>query len=189
MMFTMVMAAAAGAMPPASIATTLMRLAEAPGTSYRSYAAPDAWLLHEGIQPATVVLASRAGPPARSWWPARTVTSCDGGLALATGTFRDADAPAKGFITIWERQGDRQWRWIFDGRTAERPTGEPVAVTAACGRLPAAQPDPLWQASGESGDGTLRWRLGRGDAEGRHHFIAEYLTKAGWKVFAEVTVS
>ena len=196
MILLSLLAVALGAAKPPAIGHALMQLAgegQPPGT-YAGAMAPEAWLLDPDVEPAQVVLARRTdAAPQRSWWPARTVTSCDGGLAVSTGTVAAAGTPAHRFVTVWERQTDRQWRWVFDTPLAEDAAGarpKPnVDLTAACGRVKAVEPDASWAVSGESGDGTLRWRVLRVGEEGdRHRLVAEYLTKAGWTVFEDATV-
>ena len=48
-------------------------------TAFRQFAASDAQMLLDGPQPAAPFLKDRKDPPsAVMWWPARTITSCDG---------------------------------------------------------------------------------------------------------------
>ena len=137
-------------------------------TAFRAFAAPDAIMLLDGPKPAAPFLAGRKDPrQALMWWPARTVTSCDGTLALSTGPYRTPDGASGGrYITLWRHSADG-WRWIYDGGTDEknRPAADQVSATRgkACRKpkWPLMEPDAL--AGGHSDDDSLRWRLDKAD--------------------------
>lgn len=123
--------------------------------------------------PAPVVahryLAGRAEPKHPiQWWPAHSYVSCDGRIAVNTGPWT---VPARGtsgyFTTIWVRQPDGAWKWIYDGGDQTGridPAGDrPRTRKAACrGRagdvLGDPEPAAQQQAAGRSADGTLQWR-------------------------------
>jgi hypothetical protein len=154
-------------------------------TAFREFAAPDAQMLIDGPQPALPFLKDKKDPPvAVMWWPAHTVTSCDGSLAFSTGPWRRKGGQAMGrYFTIW-RHDANGWRWIYDGGAEDRsatPAGDKVAaVRAACGRGasgPMAIMRPL--IGGTSGDGSLRWGLSRREQDG-YELVITYRLGAGW---------
>ena len=174
----------------------LMLLARQHGqwSAFRAYMAPEAWLLDPDVQQAALVLDRRPEQPqSRLWWPARSVTSCDGGLALSTGPYRGPGGKGGRFFTVWERQPSRDWRWVFDGTIEESeigPAGDTVSATVAlCGKPVPAPPDETSEASGASADGTLRWALVHAADRDRHRLVVSYLTAEGWKTFEDATVS
>ena len=157
-------------------------------TAFRAFAAPDAIMLMPGIVEARLFLARRKDPPVSvMWWPARTVTACDGSLALSTGPFRTADGREAGrFITLWQRQPDGTWQWIYDGGAATPVAlpagGDRVAATRAACRKPSGAPLPAAKAGRTSRDGTLRWRLDPGTTPTRHRLRVEYSNGRRWRV-------
>ena len=155
-------------------------------TAFREFAAPDAQMLLDGPQPAAPFLKDRADPPvAVMWWPAHTVTSCDGKLAFSTGPWRRKGGQTTGrYFTIWRYREDG-WRWIYDGGAEDHsPTlagDKPAAVRASCLRGVSAPAVPADQAiGGSSEDGSLRWSLRPQDKE---HFqlAVTYRSGRGWK--------
>jgi ketosteroid isomerase-like protein len=161
-------------------------------TAFRAYAAPDANMLVGTLQPAAAFLADRADPPsAVMWWPARTYTSCDGTLAFSTGPYRGAAKEQGQFFTIWARQPDGGWKWVYDGggpvRTAV-PAGEAVrAVRAGC-RVPKEQPAMITSGiTGASADGTLRWSVSRVGPK-LHRVRVLFVRNGRWEVAQDTRV-
>ncbi|QJU56903.1 hypothetical protein HL653_03030 [Sphingomonas sp. AP4-R1] len=147
-------------------------------TAFRRFMAPGALILVDGPVDAARFLAPLKDPRvALMWWPARTVTSCDGSLALSTGPWRSAKANGR-FITIWQRQPDGQWKWIYDGGGADDPGGSTAGdITFAtrglkCRRLPAPPAAPGALAGGASPDGSLRWSVARDGTSYRMRVLA-----------------
>lgn len=136
-------------------------------TAFRAFAAPGALILADGPVDAAKFLAPLKDPKvALMWWPARTVTSCDGSLALSTGPWRSAKAHGQ-FLTVWQRQPDGAWKWIYDGGGADAPGGSRAGDSVDATRPKNCRP-PRWKAmepdvevGGASRDDSLRWRLDR----------------------------
>ncbi|MGH6706852.1 MAG: hypothetical protein ACREB1_08605, partial [Sphingomicrobium sp.] len=71
------------------------------------------------------------------------------------------------FTTVWQRQADDSWKWIYDAgdelRTARAEGGDIAQQVAACPKLPVAPvpqrevPADVKYGSGSSKDGTLNW--------------------------------
>jgi ketosteroid isomerase-like protein len=104
---------------------------------FLAYVAADGFVFQPGPTPARPGLealpdASPPGPPL-FWWPQFAGVANSGDLGFTTG---GASIPVR-YFTVWQRQADGSWRWIYDGGpalTAPLPGGEHDAVA----RLPAA---------------------------------------------------
>lgn len=157
------------------------RVAQTQGqwTAFRRYAADDAVMFAPGPVNAQSFLKARKDPPvAVQWWPAESYISCDGTVAVNTGPW--ASPRGSGFFTtVWIRQPDGGWKWIYDGGDAlksPRPLPErPRVRLAACRAVPPpAKPGPDSRASG-SRDGSLRWQWAMA-ADGSRSFTASIWT-------------
>jgi hypothetical protein len=177
-------------------------------TAFAQYAAPGA-MLHgrNGPFPIAPWLASQSNPPEAVTWKARTVVmSCDGAVAVSQGRLREPDGTVGNFVTVWERQPDGQYRYVFDVGGADVPQPPPKAEVAAqpgdivvteidaiqglvatCPRGGAPVPPPPAIALGEDGkteahlsrDTTLRWRWEH-RADGTRTILAEYFYQGRW---------
>ncbi len=184
MMLLLLAATAAAPVEQAERAFAAMAQTEGQWTAFRAFAAPDAIMLLDGPKPAAPFLDHRADPPQSvMWWPARTITSCDGKLAFSTGPWRGRGGTQTGrYMTVWRKDADG-WRWLYDGGSEDRgsPAGDTVvAVRAACGdarNVPSIQ-DMI--AGGTSPDGSLRWGLSKLDGD-QYRLTVTYRGMAGWK--------
>ena len=93
---------------------------------FLAYVAPDGFLFQPGPVPARPGLEALPeepppGPPL-SWWPQFAGVSLSGDLGFTTG---GATIPVR-YFTVWQRQADGSWRWIYDaGPRLEAPLGGP----------------------------------------------------------------
>ncbi len=175
-------------------------------TAFRMFAAPGA-LLHgkNGPFPIEPWLATQIDPPAAVQWEPRAVAiSCDGALAVSQGRYLDPDGKVGNFVTVWERQADGEYRYVFDvggDDVPQPPPRKPVeegnivvtaidavqGLVASCPRSGAAIPPPPAIAVGEEGktdarlsrDGTLRWRWEH-RADGTRYAAADYFYEGRW---------
>jgi hypothetical protein len=154
--------------------------------AFRRFAAPDAIMVTSEIVEAHPFLAKLKEPAAAlKWAPERTVTSCDGKLAFSTGPWQAADGKTGGrYMTIWQRQADGGWKWVYDGGTSE-PTVKQLPsasrdVTASCKLPTAALPKGGQERAGASPDGTLRWRLDPGPIGKSHLLRVDYSDAGAW---------
>lgn len=163
------------ASPSAVIAAELAfaRMAREQGTwtAFRHYAAPDAlwpspgWVnVHQSL--------SGVADPAQPivWGPDAVWMSCDGSFAASTGEATLSDGRPSRFLTIWQRQGNGEYRWVLDqGFDSEGGDIAPDMIagkTAECLRPEEPGDRPRrdfsvrrgenW-SSGVSNDATLRW--------------------------------
>lgn len=141
------------------------RVAQAEGqwTAFRRYAADDAVMFVPKPVNAQAFLKDRKDPPASvQWWPAESYVACDGTAAVNTGPWA-APRGSGFFTTVWIRQADRGWKWVYDGGDAlkapRRLPEQPKVRRAACNHIPApaAAASAADSGSGTSRDGSLRW--------------------------------
>ncbi|WP_324073709.1 MAG: hypothetical protein RSE14_11245 [Erythrobacter sp.] len=184
-------------------------------TAFRMFAAPGA-LLHGGNGPFAIEpwLATQSDPPqAVQWEPRAVVVSCDGALAVSQGRSIEPDGTVGNFLTVWERQGDGQYRYVFDAGgpdVPQPPKKKPVeaeggivvtamdavlGMVASCprggGEILPPPPIPV----GEDGktdarlsrDGTLRWRWEH-RADGTRFAAAEYFYEGRWLTAFEQSI-
>lgn len=207
------LATAPGAAQPSAIVAAeiaFARAAQEQGqwTAFRQFAAPGA-LLHgaNGPFPIEPWLATQTDPPEAVAWKARTVVmSCDGALAVSQGRYRDPEGKVGNFVTVWERQPDGEYRYVFDVGGDDVPQPPPrnapeaqpgdIVVTeldaiqglvATCPRPGTPTPPPPAIPLGEDGradaklsrDGTLRWRWEH-RTDGTRYAAAEYFYQGRW---------
>ncbi|MBU7581056.1 MAG: hypothetical protein KAF27_11425 [Porphyrobacter sp.] len=207
------LAGAPGAAQPSTIVAAELAFARAAQeqgqwTAFAQFAAPGA-LLHgaNGPFPIAPWLATQANPPqAVAWKPRTVVMSCDGAVAVSQGRYRDPQGKVGNFVTVWERQPDGAYRYVFDvgGDDVPQPPPAPrldvqegdIVVTeldaiqglvATCPRGGVPTPPPPAIPLGEDGktdarlskDGTLRWRWEH-RADGTRYAAAEYFYQGRW---------
>ncbi len=137
------------------------RLAQSDGqwTAFRKTAAPDAVLFKPRATNAQAWLRGRADPASSVlWWPSRIFMSCDGGYAVSTGGWQQADGTVGYFTTIWRREKKGSYRWILDH-------GDTLGALRA-GREEDLEARVAQCAGGPGGGGT-GWDRGRGRDEGK----------------------
>ncbi len=105
-------------------------------TAFRAYAAPDAKFYSPEPSNALDDLKDAKDPPKSAiWWPTAAWQSCDGTLGVTTGDASWPDGHTSRYTTIWQRQTDRSWKWIYDnGETVPSlaPKTRPTLITASC---------------------------------------------------------
>lgn len=115
--------------------------------SFLKYAAPDAIL----FAPDPVKVADYFGArpdkpnPPLVWWPLWAGVARSGDLGFTTGPSTFGGKPNGWFFTVWARQPDGGWKWVYDGgapsdQSAAAPQGsEPTHLAAATGDTVDAQ--------------------------------------------------
>jgi hypothetical protein len=139
-------------------------------TAFRHFAAPDALMFVPQPTNAQSFLKDRKDPPLSVfWWPGRSYLSCDGGVAVNTGPWvREGGKLVGYFTTVWQRQPDGGWKWIYDGGDALKSPraegGDIKPVVASCsgrpkipGSLDRSSAAGHTSAGGKSADSTLYW--------------------------------
>lgn len=86
--------------------------------SFKSYAAQDAIVLWSGApENAQQKLAGQPSEPADTslrWHPLWVGAARSGDLGFSTGPVISSDRPSQ-YFSIWRREADGSWRWIYDG--------------------------------------------------------------------------
>ena len=138
--------ATAGQMPSASEVVAAERAfaadAQARGyvAAFKKYAAPEAI----GFQPDVVnfqkSLENEPNEPADrtlKWWPVWAGIAQSGELGFTTGPYSSGEKRFGYYFTVWAKQDDGSWRWIYDGgarHDAKAPLGpetEPALLPTA----------------------------------------------------------
>lgn len=203
---------APGAAQPSTIVAAELAFARAARengqwTAFRQFVAPGA-LLHgrNGPFPIEPWLATQMDPPeAVHWEPRAVVMSCDGALAVSQGRLTTPDGKVGNFITVWERQPDGAYRYVFDAGGLDVPQPPPrkpveegnivvsaidavLGLVASCPRGGTPVPPPPAIPVGEEGkadarlsrDGTLRWRWEH-RADGTRYAAVDYFYQGRWQ--------
>jgi len=105
--------------------------------------APDPVKAHDlyGARP------DRANPPL-VWWPLWAGLAASGDLGFTTGPATFDGKPSGYYFTVWKRQADGAWKWVYDG-------GAPSDGTSAPG--PETAPQALADATGKPGHPDGAW--------------------------------
>ena len=137
--------------------------------AFAKWAMPDAIMFLPQPSSAQAFVKGRAEPAtAIYWWPGRSYVSCDGNTSINTGPWVRQWGKAVGyFTTVWQRQTDGNWKWIYDGgdglKTARAEGGDIASQIAPCPKLPVPPapqrevPADVKFGGGSSKDGTLTW--------------------------------
>jgi hypothetical protein len=206
-MLILFLAAALGTAPSAVDAErAFSRDAERSGqwAAFRTYADADAVIFTPRAVWARDFLRGRKdAAKGISWSPTESYVSCDGRMAVNTGSWLDHKAGQSGFFTtVWEHEKG-QWHWLSHGRhTLKAPlaaTGLAVRQGSCRGRAPgppligpppikkgsAAKPDDFGR--GYSADRTLgwEWRVG---PNGARHFRTYLWTGQRYTLALEQTI-
>lgn len=108
--------------------------------AFRRYSAPDGQMAGAaGIAATAAALeGAPAGDRSLAWWPVLAGIAMSGDFGFTTGSFSmdAAHTPRGQYFTVWKRQPDGSWRWIFDGGpgsvldpVADGGSAIPVAAT------------------------------------------------------------
>lgn len=184
-------------------------------TAFRMFAAPGAQIHGPtGTFTAEPWLLAQTDPSqAVQWRPRAVVISCDGALAVSQGRFEEPDGKVGNFLTVWQRQGNGEYRYIYDvaGQDVPQPPARPpvedgdIVVTsmdavqgliASCPRGGAEIPPPPAIPVGEEGkagaslsrDGTLRYRWEHRD-DGTRFAAVEYFFEGRWQPAFDQTLA
>jgi ketosteroid isomerase-like protein len=108
--------------------------------SFLKHAAPTGIVLNPEPQLAQAVFG--AAPPSKArlvWWPLWAGVAKSGDLGFTTGPYTVNDRPGAWYFTVWAKQPDGAWKWLFDGgppsdTTGAAPQGSAVAYARASAR-------------------------------------------------------
>jgi hypothetical protein len=162
-------------------------------TAFRKWAAPDAQMFTPQPVKAHDFLTGKTDPAVPVfWWPGKSYVSCDGRTAINTGPWvREGGKSVGYFTTVWQRQPNGGWKWVYDAGDAlavPRAQGGDIAPTSAsCAGLPS----PMLGihdygvrkvGNGRSEDRTLVWSWIITPGGGRHFYAHFWNGRAMVKV-------
>ncbi len=112
--------------------------------AFKKYAAPEGIWLQPDPGNAQAALAKEPDEPANrslKWWPIWAGVAASGDIGFTSGPYTVGGNRYGHYFTVWAKQTDGSWRWIFDGgprNDAASPFGPettplhlPVATSAA----------------------------------------------------------
>ncbi len=84
------------------------------------------------------------------WWPAFAAISRSGDFGFTTGvvSFDEARTPRGHYFTVWRRQPDGSWKWIYDGGVG--PITNAASLTAPGGEVAMARTAVGGEASSQA---------------------------------------
>jgi len=99
--------------------------------SFSKWSTPDAVIITGGRARTSAELFGNApqtrqpGESLIEWWPVFAGVSMSGDLGFTTGPAAQDGARYGHYFTVWKRQPDGQWRWVYDGGVGADPVGQP----------------------------------------------------------------
>ncbi len=103
--------------------------------SFSKWGRPDGIIIAEG-QARTVEQLFADAPKTRQpneplikWWPTFAGVARSGEMGFTTGPARRDQEGYGHYFTIWTRQADATWRWVYDGGSNASPEGQPGPET------------------------------------------------------------
>lgn len=97
--------------------------------SFLAHMAPDAILM--APQPVGARETFLAAPddkpddPKLEWWPTWAGISASGDLGFTTGPYSVGGQRRGHYFTVWKKQADGAWKWVFDGGVNSDPAASP----------------------------------------------------------------
>lgn len=121
--------------------------------AFREFVAPDGQLVQPtGYADAPAVMAETPDDGNRNlfWWPAFAGISRSGDFGFTTGavSFDEARTPRGHYFTVWRRQPDGAWKWIYDGGVG--PIVDAGALNAAGADVPMVATSNVGEVSAEA---------------------------------------
>lgn len=108
--------------------------------SFLKHSAPEAILLApEPVLAKALFSQPRPKGAPLVWWPLWAGISQSGDLGFTTGPYTSGGKPGGYYFTVWAKQPDGAWKWLFDGgppsdTTGAAPQGSDVAYARASAR-------------------------------------------------------
>lgn len=101
--------------------------------SFLKHMADDAIVFRPGPVSAKALYEKRPSNKAvkLEWWPRKVVIARSGDLGLSVGPAFVNGQPSGYYATIWRKQPDGQWKWVYDGGAEADAASAPDASTPA----------------------------------------------------------
>ncbi len=99
--------------------------------SFTKWSTPDAIIISRGQARTSAELFADApqvrqpDEPLIEWWPVFAGVSMSGDLGFTTGPAAQDGNRYGHYFTVWKRQPDGRWLWVYDGGTGADPAGQP----------------------------------------------------------------
>lgn len=108
--------------------------------SFLKHMAPEAIIFAPGPVSAREFYAARPDRkgPALVWWPLWAGIARSGDLGFTTGPFTFNGKASGYYFTVWKRQADGGWKWVYDGGTDSLAVDAPPAGTTPGTLAPAS---------------------------------------------------
>jgi ketosteroid isomerase-like protein len=121
--------------------------------AFREFTAPDGQMARpDGYINAPAELAATPDDGNRNlfWWPAFAAMSRSGDFGFTTGvvSFDEARTPRGHHFTVWRRQPDGSWKWIYDGGVG--PIVDPGLIEPNAAVVPSAATATSGESSAEA---------------------------------------
>jgi ketosteroid isomerase-like protein len=109
--------------------------------SFLKHSAPEAIVLNPEPMLAQAVYgaAPDGGTAKLVWWPLWAGIAKSGDLGFTTGPYSVNGAPRAWYFTVWAKQADGGWKWLFDGGPPSSPEGAAPQGSAVAYAHPAAR--------------------------------------------------
>lgn len=99
--------------------------------SFSKWSTPDAVIISGGQARTSAELFTNApavrqpDEPLIEWWPVFAGVAMSGDLGFTTGPASQNGNRYGHYFTVWKRQPDGQWRWVYDGGVGADPASQP----------------------------------------------------------------
>ncbi|HEX8232474.1 MAG TPA: DUF4440 domain-containing protein [Caulobacteraceae bacterium] len=116
--------------------------------SFLKWSAPDAIVFDpDPVKAHAVYGAAPDSDPTKpatplKWWPRWAGVAQSGDLGFTTGAVERGDQRTGHYFTIWKKQADGSWKWIYDGG-AQVPSKDEPGPEAEPGYLPVSAAAPI----------------------------------------------
>jgi hypothetical protein len=109
--------------------------------SFLKHSAPEAIVLDP--EPMLAQAVYGAAPDGNAvklvWWPLWAGIARSGDLGFTTGPYSVGGVPRAWYFTVWAKQADGAWKWLFDGGPPSSPDGAAPQGSAVAYARPAAK--------------------------------------------------
>jgi ketosteroid isomerase-like protein len=134
--------------------------------SFMDFMAPDAIVFSPDVKLAREVYGNRPSKPPKdggvllAWWPTFAGMARSGDLGFTTGPAEVNGKRSVHYFTVWKKQADGAWKWVYDGGADSDPSHAPGASTPVT-LMAEGDARPLAQATAFSQVQTAEARLAR----------------------------
>jgi len=93
--------------------------------------------------------APKDGGTLLAWWPNWAGLARSGDLGFTTGPAELNGQRAVNYFTVWKKQPDGRWRWVYDGGASDASGGAPREAPVTALSQGSVDPRPPWRALDE----------------------------------------